>query len=135
MHKRNSEEGFMDYIEKRLEHWARWFSSNHHYGLGFRSETIEYALMTLGTLIKSTGIKPLPIDEEAEEIEALVTEMNKHNEKMASALRIHYFHRKKSRDRADAIQLSKSQFKNYVSMAKQWLAGRLSADGQLIKMR
>ncbi len=120
-------ENFMVYVEKRLEHWARWFHSNHYYGLGFRSETIEYVMMTVGVLIKSTGVKPLPVDEDAEEIEALVVEMAAQNSKMATALRIHYFDRKKSRDRADAIQISASQFKNYVSMAKQWLAGRLSA--------
>jgi hypothetical protein len=120
-------EDFILYVEKRLEHWAQWFNSGHHHGLGFHSETIEYILMTVGVMIKSTGTRPLPMDEEAEEIEALVTEMAKYNSKMAAALRIHYFDRKKSRDRADAIQIAASQFKNYVSMAKQWLAGRLSA--------
>ena len=105
---------------------TRWFHSNHHYGLGFHSETIEYVMMTVGVLIKSTGVKPLPVDEDAEEIEALVVEMAEQNSKMATALRIHYFDRKKSRDRADAIQMSSTQFKNNVKMAKQWLAGRLS---------
>lgn len=120
-------ENFTAYVEKRLEHWARWFTSSHHYGLGFHSETIEYILMTVGALIKSTGVKPLPVDEDAEEIEALVREMAEHNSKMATALRIHYFDRKKSRDRADSLQISASQFKICVNMAKQWLAGRLSA--------
>src|SRR5579862_7677339 len=115
-------ENFMAYVEKRLEHWAQWFHSNHHYGLGFHSETIEYVMMTVGVLIKSTGVKPLPVDEDAEEIEALVVEMAEQNSKMATALRIHYFDRKKSRDRADAIQMSSTQFKNNVKMAKQWSA-------------
>lgn len=122
------EEDFMMYVEKRLEHWATWFNSSHYYGLGFHSETIEYILMTVGVLIKSTCPKPLPVDEDAEEIERLVTKMAKHNDKMAAALRLHYFDRKKSRDRVDAIHMSSTQFKHHVKMAKQWLAGRLSAD-------
>jgi hypothetical protein len=118
---------FMDYVERRLEHWARWYSSGNYYGLGFHSETIEYVLMTVGVMIKSTGIKPLPCDEEAEEIEALITEMKSYNSKMAAALRICYFENKKSRERAEEIEMSSTQFKLYVKMAKQWLSGRLSA--------
>jgi hypothetical protein len=130
MNKPYKEEEFMAYVERRLDHWAKWFNSSNHYGLGFRSETIEHVLMTVGIMIKSTDIKPLPSDEEAEEIEQLVREMACHNSKMADALRIHYFDRKKARDRSPAMQISASQFRNYVSMAKQWLAGRLSACGR-----
>jgi hypothetical protein len=127
MAKPYKKEEFMAYVERRLDHWADWFKSSNHYGLGFHSEKIEYILMTVGMMIKSTDVKPLPSDEEAEEIEVLVTEMARHNSKMADALRIHYFDRKKARDRSPAMQISASQFRNYVSMAKQWLAGRLSA--------
>ncbi|MCD6040302.1 MAG: hypothetical protein K0S27_1702 [Gammaproteobacteria bacterium] len=126
MNKIQKKEDFMIYVEKRLEHWAKWFKGGNHPGLGFRSETIEYVLMTVGIMIKSTGVKPLPFDEDAEEIEALVTEMASYNSKIAAALRIYYFDRRKSRDRAYAIQLSATQFNHYVNMAKQWLAGRLS---------
>ncbi len=127
MNKTHKEQDFMGYVERRLDHWADWFKSSNHYGLGFHSEKIEYILMTVGMMIKSTDVKPLPSDEEAEEIELLVREMACHNSKMADALRIHYFDRKKSRDRANAIQMASTPFKNYVKMAKQWLAGRLSA--------
>jgi hypothetical protein len=118
---------FMNYVEKRLHHWARWYSQGNFNGLGFPSENIAYVLMTVGALIKSTGAKPLPCDEEAEEIETLVTEMAKHNINMASALRVNYFTRKKARARSDVIDASPAQFKIYIQMAKQWLAGRLSA--------
>lgn len=127
MNKINENEDFMAYVENRLEHWASWFNSGNKYGLGFNSETIGYILMTLGVIIKPTGGKPSSVDEDAEEIEALVTEMAKQNNKIAAALRLHYFDRKKSRDRADAIHMSATQFKHHVKMAKQWLAGRLSA--------
>ena len=118
---------FMEYVEKRLDQWVRWFSHGNSYGIGYSSHSIEYTLMTVGILVKSTAPKPLPCDEDAEEIEALVVEMAKQNNKMAAALRIHYFDKKKSRARSDEIEVSATQFKLYVNMARQWLAGRLSA--------
>jgi hypothetical protein len=123
----NTEEDFMNYVEQRLEHWAHWFSSDNHYGMGFHSHTIEYILMTVGVMIKSTGIKPLSCDEEAEEIEHLVNEMCKQNFKMAMALRIQYFCKRKSRERVRELDISASKFRILVEMAKQWIAGRLSA--------
>ncbi len=131
MRKTLTDHNFMQYVEKRLDQWVRWFSRGNSYGIGFSSQSIEYTLMTVGIVIKSTAQRSLPCDEEAEEIEALVVEMAKHNIKMADALRIHYFERKKSRERSDEIDLSATQFKLYVNMAKQWLAGRLSAHYRL----
>ena len=127
MNKARKDDDFMHYVEQRLEHWARWYSSGNYYGLGFHSETIEYVLMTVGVMIKSTGLKPLPYDEGAEEIEALVTEMTKHNEKMAIMLRIHYFGNGLVSERAEKLGVSYGRFRVYVDMARQWLAGRLSA--------
>ncbi|MEO8964505.1 MAG: hypothetical protein ABI370_07530 [Gammaproteobacteria bacterium] len=120
------EEDFMNYVEKRLDHWAQWYSTGNYYGLGFHSETIEYVLMTVGVLIKSTSIKPTPCDEEAEEIEALIIEMAKHNIKMAMALKIQYLSKRKARDRSAELNVCATKFRIYVDMAKQWLAGRLS---------
>lgn len=125
--KKVNEDNFMNYVDKRLDSWARWYSKGNHYGVGYHSETIEYALMTVGVLISSTSQKPLPCNEEAEEIEEFVTEMSKHDDKIAEALRVHYFKNKKTRERSDELEMSATQFKVYVKFAKHWLAGRLSA--------
>ena len=127
MNKVCKDEDFMIYVERRLEHWARWFSSGNYYGLGYHSESIEYVLMTVGIMIKSTAPKPLPSDEEAEEIEAIVREMAEYNEKMATMLRIHYFGNGLVCERARKLGMSYARFRAYVDMARQWLAGRLSA--------
>ncbi len=127
MRKAREDDNFMNYLEQRLEHWARWYSKGNYSGLGYHSETIEYVLMTVGVVIKSTAIQPVPCDEEAEEIEALVREMTKHNEKMAMMLRIHYFGSGLVSERAEKLGMSYGRFRVYVDMARQWLAGRLSA--------
>jgi hypothetical protein len=120
-------DNFMHYVERRLDHWAKWYSSGNSYGLGYPSEKIEYVLMTVGIMVKSTAAKPVPSDEEAEEIEALVTEMAIQNDKIASALRSQYYGNGLLADRAKKLGISYPQFKIYVDMARQWLAGRLSA--------
>lgn len=76
--------------------------------------------------LKSGGPKPLPNNQNAEEIEFLVNEMFGQNNKMALALRIHYFGKRKSRDRSIELEISATRFRIYVDMARQWLAGRLS---------
>jgi hypothetical protein len=128
MNRLYKEEDFMMYVERRLTQWSKWYSSGNYYGLGFHSESIEYVLMTVGIMIKSTGPKPAPCNEKAEEIEMLVTEMACQNKKIAMALRSQYFGRGMLTERAKRLGVSYPQFKIYVDMARQWLAGRLSAN-------
>jgi hypothetical protein len=83
--------------------------------------------MTEGVLINSTSPRQVLSNYEAEEIEALVSgDMFKQNSRMALALQIHYFKKRKSRDRSNELDVSATRFRIYVDMAKQWLAGRLS---------
>lgn len=125
-------EKYIKYVEQRLDDWAAWFSSGNSYGLGYPRRTIEHVLMTEGIVSKTTKPQPLPCNEEAEEIEALVVEMEKQNNKMAYILRHHYFEPGALRAKAHSYskqhaEVSYRKFKEYVDMAKQWLAGRLSA--------
>lgn len=117
---------FIAYVERRLEQWADWFSRGNFYGLGYPACSIEYRLMKEGNISKSNGPKPLQINESAEEIEKLVKEMSEQNSDMALALRCHYFTRGGWRTKSEKVKISHMQFKYFVAMAHQWLAGRLS---------
>jgi hypothetical protein len=120
------DEKFAEYLELRLQEWAKWYS-NDYSGLGYPSCSLEYRMMTEGVLINSTSPRQVLSNYEAEEIEALVSgDMFKQNSRMALALQIHYFKKRKSRDRSNELDVSATRFRIYVDMAKQWLAGRLS---------
>lgn len=118
---------FLKYVEERLHQWAEWYSRGNFYGLGYPPYTLEYRLMTEGIVVRTTGIKPLPSNEEAEEIENLIREMSWQNHNMALALRCQYFSSGALRIKAKKLKISHNQFKYYVDLGHQWLAGRLSA--------
>lgn len=116
----------MDYVEKRLEHWAKWFSMYDDPGLGFRSYTRIYVLMTLGTMVQTSTNKPLPYDEEAEEIEDIVSNLAYYNEKLAKILCTQYIGKGAVSERAKKLGMSYARFRSYVDMARQWMAAMLS---------
>ncbi len=120
-------EPFVKYVEERLQQWAEWYSRGNLYGIGYPIYTVEYRLMTEGIVVRSTGPKPMPFNEEADEIEILIKEMAQQNQKMALALRCQYFSSGALRVKAKKLHISHSQFKYLLDLAHQWLAGRLSA--------
>ncbi len=117
----------LKYLEERLYQWAEWYSSGNCYGLGYPSRSLEYRLLHEGTLSRNPFYKPMPSNEKAEEIEHWVKEMGQQNNLMASALRCHYFSAGSLRIKSKNLNISHTQFKYYVDMAHQWLAGRISA--------
>lgn len=120
------DENFLDYVEIRLQQWAKWFSCGGFNGLGYPSCSIIYKLMTVGIVNKNRGLQTLPFNEEAEEIEMLINEMTKQNKLMADVLRVNYFVGGGARVKAKEFDMSRLKFERHVDMAKQWLAGRLS---------
>ena len=123
-----NENKLMQYVEDRLYQWADWYSRGNLGGLGYPPYSLEYRMMREGTITRTTGPKPLPTNEAAEEIESLVKEMAEHNPKMALALRMHYFDKGSLRRKAKELNVSHSHFKYYVDLAHQWLVGRLTAN-------
>jgi hypothetical protein len=126
------DEKFIKYVDQRLDQWAAWYSSGNSYGLGYPRRSMEHVLMTEGIVSRSNTPKFLPCNEDAEEIEALVVEMAKQNKKMALILRYYYFEPGALRIKAENFSanyssISWKKFKDYVDMARQWMAGRLSA--------
>lgn len=117
----------MEYIELRLEIWAKWYASIMDSGLGYPKQSLESrALENGGVLVRSFGPKSLPSNESAEEIESLVCQLAKQNSKLATALREFYFGQGTVKQRAKKINTSSTQFRVFVDMAKQWLIGRLT---------
>ena len=121
---------FIQYVEMRLEQWADWYSRGNLFGLGYPSVSIEYRLIHEGIVYREFGPKPIQRHEAAEEMESLVKEMAAQNENMALALRCQYFSHGSLRKKAKQLALSHTQFKYYLDMARQWLAGRLSGRGK-----
>ncbi len=118
---------FADYLEERLYQWAEWYLRGNSYGLDYPKCSIIYRILTEGCIQRSTGPKPLPTNEAAEEIEDLVKQMAEYNPTMAKALRCQYFQTGTLRSKATHLSMSHSHFKHCVEMGHQWLAGRLSA--------
>lgn len=117
---------FLLYVDMRLEQWADWFSRDNLFNLNFTSVTIEYRLMNEGCVINSTAPRQFKSNQDAEEIEALVKEIERYNRKVGLALRSRYFLKLPFRERAEKIGLSYSQYKVFLDYGRFWLAGRLS---------
>jgi len=116
------------YLDERLINWAEWYTRYLDSGLGYPSQSIESLLLQHGgAVVKTTGSKPLPVCQSAEEIENMISELAKQNLKLANALRTYYLQRGSMQHKAKCLSISYSQFKVYVDMAKQWLIGRLTA--------
>jgi hypothetical protein len=120
------DEKFSEYVESRLQEWAEWFSHDNWYGLGYPRRNILHRLMTEGLVGMSIYSNYLPNNKNAEEIEALISEMSKQNKNMAYALRIHYLTSGSMRYKANEFHIPRPLLTRYVDMAKQWIAGRLS---------
>jgi hypothetical protein len=127
MNRLRKKRDFTIYVKRRLEHWATWFMEGNNCDLGYHPQSIIHVLMTVGILVKSSGPAQLPCDEDAEEIEALVYEMWKQNRNLANALRHYYLSKGSLREKSNFLNVSHVHFKYTVDMARQWLAGRLSA--------
>lgn len=119
---------YMKYVEERLSQWAEWLSHGNWYGLGYPSCSMEYRLMMEGTVVRTDYVhRPLTCNEEAEEMEALIKEMTMQNYLMGLTIRCHYLMCGGFRVKAKQLNISYTQFKFYVNVAKHWLIGRLSS--------
>lgn len=114
-----------DYVNYRLDQWADWYLRNGGFGLGYPKKSVEGKLIDNGgVLIKSTPY--LACNASAEEIEHLVVELTKQNERLAQVLREQYFGLGTMPRKAKRLGFSYAYFRTQLDMAKQWMAGRLS---------
>jgi len=115
------------YVERRLQTWADWYSHGCGFGLGYPSKNLMANLQEMGgLLIKSSGETSLPVNTCAEEIEKLVIELAQCYRCLADALREYYLGEGTMTQKAKRLNMSRSQFKICVDKAKMWISGRLS---------
>ena len=115
------------YVERRLQIWADWYSHGCGFGLGYPSKNLMANLQEMGgLLIKSTGETSLPVNACAEEIEKLVGELAQRYRSLANALREYYLGEGTTVQKAKRLNMSRAQFNICVDKAKMWLSGRLS---------
>jgi DNA-directed RNA polymerase specialized sigma subunit len=116
-----------DYLELRLNEWAEWLSSGNTLGIGYPKQSI-ISLIREGVVISrknNNNCSVLEVNEQVEEIEKLISEMSDYKPIMAKCLRMYYLDNLSLRSNAKKLEISYSQFKLNVLMAKQWLVGRL----------
>jgi len=117
------------YLERRLQAWADWYSRGCGFGLGYPAKNLMAILQeTGGLLIKPTGQIPLPMNAAAEEIEKLVGELAQRYCSLAECLREYYLGEGTMRQKAKRQEMSYAQFKICVDKAKVWLDAKLETN-------
>jgi hypothetical protein len=124
----------LQYLNNRLEEWGRWFSEKDNPRLDYPSTSLEYNFIKFGCLPKVTpGPQPMPVNEAAEEMEALVNVMRQQSKqgiRYSDALREYYLgkDRKNYPKSARNLGISERQFHNHFKGAYMWLAGWFSRE-------
>jgi len=117
------------YVERRLQVWADWYSHGCGFGLGYPSKNLMANLQEMGgLLIKSSGETSLPVNACAEEIEKLVGELAQRYRSLAECLREYYLGEGTMRQKAKRQEMSYAQFKICVDKAKVWLDAKLETN-------
>lgn len=105
------------YVESRLKEWGRWYMKVLTNSLGYPSHSITYRLKSDGAIGgKSTAPKPIPLNSDAEEIDAYINELANMNKQCAQALRQKY---------AQGGYKPSTTFNINVRLGKMWIMGRL----------
>ncbi len=116
----------LEYVKSRLHHWAGWYDKDQDHPIGYARCSLEYRMMQEGVVIKTQGVKPLPCDQKAEEIEAYVCELAIDAPHIAFALRSHYFSSMYISLNKHDLQLTEDKKKQYVDRGHQWLLWKIS---------
>jgi hypothetical protein len=125
------EETLYKVLEQRLHSWADWYSRGNKAAIGYPPVSIMYWACYQTAKEKARRQAPsLPNHVEAEQVEQQVYELAQNCPLLAKALRCQYFTLGTLQYKAEQLQLSISQFKHYVDMAKIWIAARLSSSKQ-----
>lgn len=114
-------------IEERLNDWADWILRQNDWGLGYPKQSIEAYLMKYGNTVIQHSNQPVLLNNpDAEEIEKQISVLAKQTKMLADALRVYYLTVGTMEQKAKKLNTSYTQLKVRLSMAKQWLAGRLT---------
>ncbi len=123
------------YINARLVEWASWFKEYITLGIGYPPCSVEYRLMTEGHVTREyIGLKPMPSNPAAEEIERIVQDMAACCYPLAEVIRCYYFTNGDIYYKARKIAYSRTQFNETLANARWWLVGRLATHPTLERL-
>lgn len=80
------------YLEDRLNIWARWAAKGIE-AQGYPSTSPEYRILIEGVSSGSNGLKPLPSNPAAEEMDAFVSELSQYFDEKAKIIKSYYLKR------------------------------------------
>ena len=116
------------YVDERLKLWAAWYRQRERLGIGYPPCSVEYRMMTEGCIPRGEylGLRPMPTNLSAEEIEAFIAELNKQYEEAAQVIRRHYIDEGNVKEKAKLMNIKHEQFYELISFSRAWLLGRLT---------
>lgn len=128
----NAKQALLSYIHERLLKWAEWFMQDAPMGVGYPPCGIEHRLRTEGHFVREyQGLKPSPVNDEAQEIENLIKDMHFQNFQLAEVIRANYLSDDKIHIKARQAGLSQSQFSAHLTTARWWLISRLTLNKEI----
>lgn len=111
---------------QRLREWGNWYHATLSMGLNFSSKSIVGQLIdSQGVLIRSTGEYLAPENEKAEEIDQLINDLSKENEKVARVLCYHYTEEGSRENKVLHSGVPKTSYYRILSNAEKWIHERL----------
>ena len=114
------------YTERRLQQWAEWYGRC-NFGLGYPPRSVEGRLRDEGgVLSKGYGLKLPPSNPDAEEVEAILVELNSRSTQQANAVKFDYLLEGPLTVKAKKMGISRSQYIIYRDLGLTWIDGRLT---------
>lgn len=111
---------------RQFHEWGNWYLLTLRIGLDYSNKSIVGQLVDAkGMIIRGTDEYLSPENERAEEIDKLVNDLVKENEKIATVLRYHYTYEGDDEERIKHYGIPKSTYNYYLSNAIAWINRRL----------
>ena len=119
------EKNVMDYVKKRLDHWADW-AFKHRDGIGYQYETLFEKMRRSGGHLELKIGQPVLIieDKDAEEMEVYICELRLYKPLLADVICQQYLERGTVHQKAKRLKISYRTYMSELKLAYHWLAGR-----------
>lgn len=126
--KDNTRESILNYVDERLQIWAKWAREGTGNGLGYHTQCILSRLIEVGIIerTKRRSKQPISSNPPAEEVEELLKDMSAQDRFMADVLREMYLTQDRIENKSRRMGCTDTVFKNRLAMGRWWLASRLT---------
>lgn len=116
-----------DGLERLLNHWGKWVKSGNKIGLGYSGKNnLAKISESGGMFFYGTGLKLIPDDPRAEEMERLIIKLSHFNPREANAVKEYYGKQLSRQEAASRLKISVTTLNERIRLAKMWLSGRLT---------